>query len=117
MGAAALRGSDIVIVTTDNPRTEDPIAIIGEIEAGMKGAGIKVSSPDAAPAVVSGTKPYTVIPDRREAVAAAIRMARAGDTVVLAGKGHETYQIIGDTRIHFDDREIAREELLKRRGR
>jgi UDP-N-acetylmuramoyl-L-alanyl-D-glutamate--2,6-diaminopimelate ligase len=113
MGAAALQGSDIVIVTTDNPRTEDPLFIIGEIEAGLKAAGVKFSA-DTAPTAVPGKKPYAVVPDRREAIAAAIGMARPGDTVVLAGKGHETYQIIGETKIHFDDREIAREELRKR---
>jgi UDP-N-acetylmuramoyl-L-alanyl-D-glutamate--2,6-diaminopimelate ligase len=116
MGAAALQGSDFVIVTTDNPRTEDPLFIIREIEVGMKGAGTK-AAPDAASVAVSGKKPYAVVPDRREAVAAAIGMARPGDTVVLAGKGHETYQIIGGTKSHFDDREIAREEIRKRRDR
>jgi UDP-N-acetylmuramoyl-L-alanyl-D-glutamate--2,6-diaminopimelate ligase len=116
MGDAALQGSDIVIVTTDNPRTEDPLFIIGEIEAGMRGAGMKVSS-DAAPTAVSGKRPYVVIPDRHEAITVAIGMARPDDTVVLAGKGHETYQIIGETKSHFDDREIAREELRKRRDR
>jgi len=115
MGAAALAGSDIVIVTTDNPRTEDPLRIIEEIEAGMQGK--KIQFPGATtPTAVSGKKPYVVVPDRREAIGIAVRMAGPGDTVVLAGKGHETYQIIGETKIHFDDREIAREALRMRRA-
>jgi UDP-N-acetylmuramoyl-L-alanyl-D-glutamate--2,6-diaminopimelate ligase len=113
MGAAVVRGSDIAIVTTDNPRTEDPIAIIAEIESGMVPAGIKVTLPDRMPDSVPGRTPYLVIPDRRAAIAAAIGMARPGDVVVLAGKGHEDYQIIGEKKIHFDDREAAREEIRK----
>ena len=113
MGAAVVKGSDIAIVTTDNPRTEDPLAIIGEIESGMAAAGIKVPFPGRMPDNLSGKTPYLVIPDRRAAIAAAIGMARQGDVVVLAGKGHEDYQIIGDKKIHFDDREVAGEEIRK----
>ncbi len=112
MGAAAIRGSDVVIVTSDNPRTEDPLSIIGEIEQGMT-EGMRMPSPDAAPDPVRGRTPYAVIPDRQTAVAAAIGMAKPGDVVVLAGKGHEDYQIIGNTKIHYDDREAAREEIRK----
>jgi UDP-N-acetylmuramoyl-L-alanyl-D-glutamate--2,6-diaminopimelate ligase len=115
MGAAALSASDIVIVTTDNPRTEDPLRIIEEIETGMRETGTKLPA-DAVPATVSGKKPYVVVPERREAISIAVRIAGPGDTVVLAGKGHETYQIIGDTKIHFDDREIAQEALRMRRS-
>jgi UDP-N-acetylmuramoyl-L-alanyl-D-glutamate--2,6-diaminopimelate ligase len=115
MGAAAVQGSTIVIVTSDNPRSENPLEIISEIEAGMTGAGRKMASLDLDQAVVSGKKPYYVIPDRREAVAAAVRMARPEDVVVLAGKGHEDYQIIGEKKFHFDDREVAREEIRKGR--
>ncbi len=111
MGAAALRGSDVVIVTSDNPRTEDPVSIIREVESGMT-AGLKISSSDAAPAP-GGKTPYYVVPDRHDAVALAVRLAEPGDVVVLAGKGHEDYQIIGSARIHFDDREVAREEIRK----
>ncbi len=93
MGAAAARASDYAIVTSDNPRGEDPMAIIGEIEEGMKGAG------------------YFVCADRREAIRAAFAEAKAGDTVVIAGKGHETYQTIGQTSYPFDDRVVARELL------
>ncbi|HSQ78289.1 MAG TPA: UDP-N-acetylmuramoyl-L-alanyl-D-glutamate--2,6-diaminopimelate ligase [Nitrospirota bacterium] len=113
MGAAAIRGSDIVIVTSDNPRTEDPLSIISEVEQGMTD-GMKVSSPDAPPDLVRGRTPYAVIPDRQTAVATAIGMAKPGDVVVLAGKGHEDYQVIGNAKIHFDDREVAREEIRKR---
>jgi len=113
MGGAALSGSDIVIVTTDNPRTEDPRRIIDEIEAGMRKTGVKFPE-TALPATISGKKSYVVVPDRREAIGIAIRLAGPGDTVVLAGKGHETYQIIGETKTHFDDREIAREALRSR---
>ncbi len=113
MGAAAISGSDIVIVTSDNPRTEEPLSIIGDIEPGMTG-GIKMPSADALPVVSPGKKPYYVIPDRQAAVATAIGLAGPGDAVVLAGKGHEDYQIIGSTKIHYDDREVAREEIRKR---
>ncbi len=115
MGAAAVNGSDIVIVTSDNPRTEDPLTIIGEIEKGMEVSGIRVQVCDLVSARVPDKTPYCVVPDRHTAIAAAINMAGKGDTVVLAGKGHENYQIIGDRKIHFDDREVAREEIRKRR--
>ena len=113
MGAAALRNSDVVIVTTDNPRTEDPLAIIQEIEAGMVDGGMRVSREATLQGTV-GKTPYLVVPDRREAIAAAIGLAKPGDVVVLAGKGHEDYQIIGTQKFHFDDREVAREEIRKR---
>jgi len=115
MGAAAVNGSDIVIVTSDNPRTEDPLSIIGEIEKGMEASGVRLPVCDLVSATAPGKTPYFVIPDRHAAIAAAINMAGKGDVVVLAGKGHEDYQIIGDRKIHFDDREIARDELRKRR--
>jgi UDP-N-acetylmuramoyl-L-alanyl-D-glutamate--2,6-diaminopimelate ligase len=110
MGSAALEGSDIVIITSDNPRTEDPAGIIAEIEGGMT-AGEKTASPAALSGAAGGRKPYLVIPDRHEAIAAAIRLAKPGDVVVLAGKGHEDYQIIGTAKRRFDDREVAREEI------
>jgi UDP-N-acetylmuramoyl-L-alanyl-D-glutamate--2,6-diaminopimelate ligase len=101
MGEIAARLSDVAIVTSDNPRTEDPLAIIEEIEAGLKKAG----------------RCYVRLPDRREAIFRAIAEARAGDLVVIAGKGHETYQIIGRDTIHFDDREVAREAMRERMAR
>jgi len=113
MGTAALTGSDVVIVTSDNPRTEDPLVIIGEIETGMAETGTKLAPANGNPFAVTGKTPYYVIPDRHEAVAAAIGLARPGDVVVLAGKGHEDYQLVGEKKIHFDDREVAREEIRK----
>ncbi len=113
MGAAAVRGSDIVIVTSDNPRSEDPMSIIREVERGMeRGQKMKESAP--APAVSGGKTPYYVIPDRGDAVAKAIGLAKAGDVVVLAGKGHENYQIVGTEKLTFDDREAARQEIKKK---
>jgi UDP-N-acetylmuramoyl-L-alanyl-D-glutamate--2,6-diaminopimelate ligase len=93
MGEVAARESDYAIVTSDNPRGEDPMEIIREIETGMSGA------------------PYRVAADRREAIRTALAEAQTGDTVVIAGKGHETYQTIGDTSYAFDDRVVARELL------
>ena len=115
MGTAAVNGSDIVIATSDNPRTEDPLRIIGEIEKGMEASGVRLPVCDLVSATAQGKTPYCVIPDRHVAIAAAINMAGKGDVVVLAGKGHEDYQIIGDRKIHFDDREVARDEIRKRR--
>ncbi len=97
MGAIAARLADRVVITSDNPRTEDPQKIIDSILTGV--------APSAMAAV-------EVEPDRRQAISRAISGARAGDLVVVAGKGHEDYQITGDTRIHFDDREVVREALL-----
>ena len=116
MGKAALKGSDIVVVTSDNPRSEDPEAIIREVEAGMAEAGVRMLSSGAHPEAARGKKPYFVVPHRGEAVVTAIRLAAPGDVVVLAGKGHEDYQILGDRKIHFDDREAAREAIRKRMG-
>lgn len=95
MGEAAASLSDVVIATSDNPRTEDPLAILLDVEAGLRAVG----------------KPYLKIVDRREAIRAAIKEARAGDIVVIAGKGHEDYQIVGTEKRHFDDREVALEAL------
>jgi len=113
MGAAAAAGSDIVIVTSDNPRSEDPLNIIREIESGMAASAVRVSGPDAGRSAIADRTPYYVMPDRREAVSAAIGMARPGDVVVLAGKGHEDYQVIGEQKLPFDDREVARAEIRK----
>jgi UDP-N-acetylmuramoyl-L-alanyl-D-glutamate--2,6-diaminopimelate ligase len=99
MGRAAARGADHCIVTSDNPRTEDPEAIIRDIVAGI---------PEAAS--------YETIVDRRNAIAQALERARAGDVVLLAGKGHETYQVVGDRRLPFDERLIVR-ELLEGRAK
>lgn len=93
MGEIAAKHSDFVVVTTDNPRTEDPNEIISQILVGME-----------------GTKtPYEVIPNRCDAIHWALRNSRADDVLILAGKGHETYQIIGTEKNHFDEREIVAE--------
>jgi UDP-N-acetylmuramoyl-L-alanyl-D-glutamate--2,6-diaminopimelate ligase len=99
MGEAAGKLSEIVIITSDNPRSEDPMEIIKAIEEGIK--GIKNGRP----------RDYLIIPDRKDAIRKAVELARKDDAVVLAGKGHEDYQIIGDKKIHFDDREMAREAV------
>lgn len=97
MGRMATDLSDIVIVTTDNPRTEDPDNIIKEILIGTVGSKAEVVS----------------ITDRSEAIAYALKIAGEGDTILLAGKGHETYQVIGKERVHYDEREIVAEALSK----
>ncbi|MBU0701443.1 UDP-N-acetylmuramoyl-L-alanyl-D-glutamate--2,6-diaminopimelate ligase [bacterium] len=99
MGMISGELSNETILTNDNPRTELPEDILGEIEAGIK--------------QTSGS--YQVIPDRREAIFYAISSARQGDLVLIAGKGHEDYQIVGEKTIHFDDREVARQALEERR--
>ena len=115
MGKAAATLSDLVIVTSDNPRTEEPLAIIRDIEEGIRETGVKKIDPeDLSPR--TDQLSYTVIPDRRRALAAAIFAAGPSDTVLIAGKGHEDYQIIGTRRNPFDDRKIAREILCERRA-
>jgi UDP-N-acetylmuramoyl-L-alanyl-D-glutamate--2,6-diaminopimelate ligase len=98
MGEAAARLADRVVATSDNPRSEEPIEILKEIEIGIK----KVST---------GGVTHVTIPDRREAIGAALAEARGGDVVVIAGKGHEAYQVLRDRTIPFDDRVVARETL------
>jgi UDP-N-acetylmuramoyl-L-alanyl-D-glutamate--2,6-diaminopimelate ligase len=97
MGAVAVRLADRVILTSDNPRSEEPSAILQEIAAGA----------------AQGGGSFRTIPDRREAIAAALREARPGDLVVIAGKGHETTQTLRDGTIPFDDRQVAREALAE----
>ena len=94
MGRAALT-ADFAVVTSDNPRHEDPIAIIDDILPGM----------------TAGADRYEVEPDRRRAIARAIGLARPGDSILIAGKGHEDYQLVGDEVLSFDDRIVAAEEL------
>jgi UDP-N-acetylmuramoyl-L-alanyl-D-glutamate--2,6-diaminopimelate ligase len=108
MGAAAAAGSQLVIVTSDNPRTEDPLAIIREIEPGLEQSGLPRIN---AAAAQSGETGYLVVPDRREAIRLAVALARPGEAVLVAGKGHENYQIWGAERRHFDDREEVAEAL------
>jgi UDP-N-acetylmuramyl-tripeptide synthetase len=114
MGEIAARLADLVILTSDNPRSEEPSKIIDEIEIGAAKTGVRKLSPAGLRLQTSGLKPakaYFVEPDRRAAIALALKIAAPGDTVLLAGKGHEDYQILGSKRIHFDDREVARAEL------
>jgi UDP-N-acetylmuramoyl-L-alanyl-D-glutamate--2,6-diaminopimelate ligase len=99
MGRAVEDLSDFFIVTSDNPRTEEPLAIIREIEAGIE-----------------NHSRYLVEPDRRAAIKIALGMARSDDIVLIAGKGHETVQIVGRETLPFDDRAVAR-EILKESGR
>ncbi len=115
MAAAAARLSDRVIVTSDNPRTEEPDKIIEDILEGFEGAEIEKVEP--APGSFEGKgRAYTVIPDRRDAIAFAVSEAKKGDIVLVAGKGHEDYQIIGTKKYPFDDR-IEAEKGLKDRGK
>jgi UDP-N-acetylmuramoyl-L-alanyl-D-glutamate--2,6-diaminopimelate ligase len=109
MGQAAALGSDLVIVTSDNPRTEDPLTIIQHIEAGLRDLGHRpLHITD-----INQTAPgYLVIPDRRQAIRQAVAIGNAGDVILLAGKGHETYQIVGTRRRYFDDRLEARAALM-----
>jgi len=113
MGEIAARLSDLAVVTSDNPRTEDPLAIINDALEGVRRAAPQALTAEE---VHNGFEPpgHIVVPDRREAIALAIRSAQPGDTVLIAGKGHETYQIIGRTTIPFDDREEARRALTDR---
>jgi UDP-N-acetylmuramoyl-L-alanyl-D-glutamate--2,6-diaminopimelate ligase len=109
MGEAVARAVDLAVLTSDNPRTEDPLAIIADAEPGLTAGGsIPLGMLDAS------ARGYVVEPDRRRAIAAAITAARAGDCVVIAGKGHEDYQIVGTTRLPFDDRAEARRALAAR---
>jgi UDP-N-acetylmuramoyl-L-alanyl-D-glutamate--2,6-diaminopimelate ligase len=117
MGEIAARLSDIVIVTSDNPRTEDPLAIVNEVEAGVRKTGLKkfrVSKRETLDSGPETERGYCVEADRRAAIGIALRSASPGDSVLIAGKGHEDYQILGTKKIHFDDREAAREELERR---
>jgi UDP-N-acetylmuramoyl-L-alanyl-D-glutamate--2,6-diaminopimelate ligase len=106
MGAIAGRLADLPILTSDNPRSEDPLRIIDEIEAGLATAGL---ARVGAAAAKTGGGGYIVESDRRAAIALALSVAAPGDIVVIAGKGHEDYQLIGDRRLDFDDRVVVRE--------
>jgi UDP-N-acetylmuramoyl-L-alanyl-D-glutamate--2,6-diaminopimelate ligase len=95
MGQAAAEGSDFVVLTSDNPRSEDPLAIMNDALVGIRRTDVL----------------HVVEPDRAAAIARALKEARPGDIVILAGKGHETYQVLKDKTIPFDDRAVAREVL------
>jgi UDP-N-acetylmuramoyl-L-alanyl-D-glutamate--2,6-diaminopimelate ligase len=102
MGNAAARLADFTIITSDNPRSEEPLKIIEEIEKGFSEAGGKQES-------------YIKVAERKEAIHKGLELAEEGDLVLIAGKGHETYQIIGNKKRDFDDREVARGFLRNRR--
>jgi UDP-N-acetylmuramoyl-L-alanyl-D-glutamate--2,6-diaminopimelate ligase len=104
MGAVAGRLSDLIVITSDNPRSEDPARIIEEIQRGITPDTRK----DAAQSVLA-------IVDRRAAIGKAVELARPGDLVLVAGKGHEKYQVVGERTLPFDDVEVAREALARRR--
>lgn len=97
MGRVAGENSDVVFITSDNPRTEDPLRIISEIEVGVKETPAE----------------YYAVSDRRDAIFRGIALAKANDVVIVAGKGHETYQIVGNDKFHFDDREVALDVIAK----
>ena len=97
MGAVAGKGSDVVFATSDNPRSEDPRAILAEIEPALKASGVR----------------YVIEPDRAEAICLALKEARTDDVVLLAGKGHEKEQVLADRTIPFDDAEVALAELAE----
>jgi len=99
MGMAAAKDSDFVVLTSDNPRSEDPLAILNDALVGVR----------------RFDTPLLVEVDREKAIFAAINEARAGDIVLLTGKGHEDYQVLADRTIAFDDREVARRALEARR--
>jgi UDP-N-acetylmuramoyl-L-alanyl-D-glutamate--2,6-diaminopimelate ligase len=96
MGEAAGKGSDFVVLTSDNPRSEDPLAIMNDALVGLQKSGAK----------------YSIEPDRHKAIAFAFQQAAPGDIVLIAGKGHEKVQIAKEGTIAFDDVEVARENLL-----
>ncbi len=107
MGEIAGRIADLPVLTSDNPRSEDPLAIIAEVEAGLIAA--RISRIDEATAANASARGYLVEPDRRRAIAAALGIAAPGDAVIVAGKGHEDYQLVGGRVLPFDDRAVVRE--------
>ncbi len=113
MGEAAARNADLAILTSDNPRTEDPAAILTQMAAGAAVSGapcLEISM------LSSSDRGVVVMVDRALAIRSALRAAKAGDTVLIAGKGHETYQILGTTKHPFDDREQARRVIAELAG-
>jgi len=113
MGKTATTFSDVTIVTSDNPRLEEPLAIIAEIEAGIDPSQVKKLPPDQ---LIRGgqDRSYTIIADRKAAIETAIRLAQEEDIVLIAGKGHEDYQILGTKKVPFDDRLVAVQALKLR---
>jgi UDP-N-acetylmuramoyl-L-alanyl-D-glutamate--2,6-diaminopimelate ligase len=113
MGRAAAEGADLVVITSDNPRTEVSSAILDEIVPGAALSGIPRVAIDA---LASSARGFVTEVDRRAAIELALRAAAPGDTVLIAGKGHEDYQILGTQKVHFDDREEARLAIARLTG-
>ncbi|NLC69849.1 MAG: UDP-N-acetylmuramoyl-L-alanyl-D-glutamate--2,6-diaminopimelate ligase [Desulfuromonadaceae bacterium] len=114
MGQVVGQLSDLVILTSDNPRSEDPLAILEQIKGGVRPTGRVERSPEEYRRNPGGG--FTVLPERREAIAYAVSLLAPGDVLLVAGKGHEDYQIIGGRRLHFDDREEIRNALRNDMG-
>jgi len=114
MGEAATRYSDLTIITSDNPRMEDPLSIIAEIEQGVDKSKIKKHDSGEL-RFNGGAGIYAVVPDRRQAIEEAIKAAEEDDIILIAGKGHEDYQILGSEKIKFDDRVVVKQILESRR--
>jgi UDP-N-acetylmuramoyl-L-alanyl-D-glutamate--2,6-diaminopimelate ligase len=110
MGRIAGELSHLTVITSDNPRSEDPEKIMEAIEQGLKDQGISFQDRKGLKEIPRSPS-YTLVPDRREAISLAVCLARPGDMILIAGKGHETYQILGSTIIDFDDRVEARKAL------
>jgi UDP-N-acetylmuramoyl-L-alanyl-D-glutamate--2,6-diaminopimelate ligase len=114
MGEAVGTRADVAIVTSDNPRTEDPATIAQPVEEGVRSAGMLHVEPES---LGTALRAYAVELDRRRAIEIAIAAARPGDVVVIAGKGHEDYQIVGTEKRSFDDRIEAKTALANRKAR
>jgi UDP-N-acetylmuramoyl-L-alanyl-D-glutamate--2,6-diaminopimelate ligase len=113
MAQAATGYSDMTIITSDNPRMENPLDIIAEIETGID--PVKVKKSESGNLKFNGdARLYTVVPDRRKAIETAMNAAQNGDIVLIAGKGHEDYQILGTEKIPFDDRVVVKQILKSR---
>jgi len=111
MGEIAAKACDLAVITSDNPRSEDPLAIVAQVQKGAEAVdGLRRYASEA---LGSGFKApgFAVEPDRRKAIELAVTASRPGDVLLIAGKGHETYQILGDRRIAFDDRKVAAQAL------
>jgi UDP-N-acetylmuramoyl-L-alanyl-D-glutamate--2,6-diaminopimelate ligase len=109
MGEIAAKLADVAILTSDNPRSEDPCAIIRQVESGLR--RVHAGPWSLQQVGKAAGRGYVIIEDRREAMRFAVNLLRPGDVLLVAGKGHEDYQIVGDRRLHFDDREELRQAL------
>lgn len=110
MGEAAVRNADVAVLTSDNPRTEEPNVILQQMAEGARAVG---ATPIDFASVSSNTRGFVVMSERAQAIRKVLALAEAGDTVLIAGKGHETYQIVGTVKHPFDDREEARRAIAE----